>query len=46
LAGKPHAGRTLGEVSELIGAAFLSSNASSLVTGYMLVVDGGITTSL
>ena len=46
LEGRTPAGRW-GEVEELVGAAvFLSSRASSFVTGHMLVVDGGITTSL
>ncbi|MEZ2130987.1 MULTISPECIES: SDR family oxidoreductase [unclassified Sinorhizobium] len=46
LEGRTPAGRW-GEVAELVGAAvFLSSDASSFVTGHMLVVDGGITTSL
>jgi len=46
LEGRTPAGRW-GEVEELVGAAvFLSSRASSFVTGHMLVVDGGITTSI
>jgi gluconate 5-dehydrogenase len=46
LEGRTPAGRW-GEVAELVGAAvFLSSDASSFVTGHMLMVDGGITTSL
>ncbi len=46
LATRTPAGRW-GEVGELVGAAvFLASAASSFVTGHMLVVDGGITTSI
>jgi gluconate 5-dehydrogenase len=46
LEGRTPAGRW-GEVEELVGAAvFLSSDASSFVTGHMLMVDGGIATSL
>ena len=46
LEGRTPAGRW-GEVEELVGAAvFLSGDASSFVTGHMLMVDGGITTSL
>ncbi|MGO4354665.1 SDR family oxidoreductase [Rhizobium sp. RAF36] len=46
LEGRTPAGRW-GNVEELVGAAvFLSSEASSFVNGHMLMVDGGITTSL
>lgn len=46
LEGRTPAGRW-GNVEELVGAAvFLASEASSFVNGHMLMVDGGITTSL
>ena len=46
LGGRTPAGRW-GEVQELGGAAiFLASDASSLVNGHILYVDGGITASL
>ena len=46
LSGRTPAGRW-GEVEELGGAAiFLASDASSFVTGHILYVDGGITSSL
>jgi gluconate 5-dehydrogenase len=46
LSGRTPAGRW-GDVQELAGAAiFLASDASSFVSGHILYVDGGITTSL
>ena len=46
LSGRTPAGRW-GDVQELGGAAiFLASDASSFVTGHILYVDGGITSSL
>ncbi|QPC85581.1 SDR family oxidoreductase [Mesorhizobium sp. NBSH29] len=46
LEGRTPAGRW-GNVEELVGAAvFLASMASSFVSGQMIVVDGGLTTSL
>ncbi len=46
VAGRTPLGRW-GEVSELVGAAvFLASDASSFVTGHILYVDGGMTSTL